>query len=108
MCGLSLDNTVLCWGNDEYGQSLAPKTETFSAIRSGIRHTCGLRLSDGAPICWGNDGWEQASPPAGVRLTALGGGLDHTCAIAADGSPWCWGMDTKTVTIRLWVTGSRQ
>ena len=90
-CGLSLDNTAACWGNDEYGQSLAPKTETFSAIRSGIWHTCGLRLSDGAPICWGNDGWEQASPPAGVRLTALGGGLDHTCAFAADGSPWCWG-----------------
>ena len=59
-CGLRSGGSVVCWGNDEFGQSVAP-SGVFSAVVAGGAHSCGLR-SDGAVSCWGNSQYRQSDP----------------------------------------------
>ena len=47
-CALRADGSVVCWGDDEFGQLRAPADERFTAIAAGGSHTCGLRL--GGPV----------------------------------------------------------
>ena len=50
-CGIKVDHTVACWGDDRYGESTLPEG-TFSQVSAGTRHTCGVR-ADGRVACWG-------------------------------------------------------
>ena len=50
-CGVHLDGSVSCWGDDTYGQA-TPPPGWFTAISAGRDHTCGLR-ADGGITCWG-------------------------------------------------------
>ena len=65
-CALRTDGTTVCWGAESgddipttgggrqigFGQTSPPEGERFTAIASGIYHTCGLR-GDGMVTCWG-------------------------------------------------------
>lgn len=57
VCAIDIDGSIMCWGNDDYGQvSERPMTGSFSKyaqIGSGANHTCALR-DDRALICWGS------------------------------------------------------
>ena len=67
-------------------------TTTFTAISTGLFHTCGLR-EDGAAVCWGLNEVGESSPPAGLTFTAISAGGFHTCGLREDGSAVCWGDD---------------
>ena len=90
-CGLTADGSVVCQGDDTFGQA-SPPDRTFTAISAGAIHTCGI-LSDGTIVCWGDDTDGQASPPSG-NFTAIACGDIHTCGILEDGSVQCWGDNT--------------
>ena len=55
-CGLDLDGSVTCWGDDANGQvsgwDMPYADETFASISSGNFFTCGTR-TDGSALCWG-------------------------------------------------------
>ncbi len=54
VCAIATDGSIMCWGDDDYGQvSDRPTSGSFTEISSGDNHTCALR-SDGAVICWGS------------------------------------------------------
>lgn len=95
-CGVKTDGAVICWGNDEYGQS-SPPEGTFTSVSAGGLHTCGL-LTDSSAVCWGlNEDDEgnitgQASPPGGKFISISAGG-GHTCGLKENGNIVCWGMD---------------
>lgn len=90
-CGLRVDRSVACWGNDHRGQATAPGG-TFDSLNSGGHYTCALR-ADGTVQCWGDDGRGQASPPAGP-FSKLSTGWEHACALDPDRSVVCWGDDS--------------
>ena len=90
-CGLRINGTAVCWGNNRSGQATAPAGETFAAISSGSDHTCGLR-ADGVAVCWG---YRQVRPPAGATFAAISSGDYHTCGLRADGSAVCWGSNSR-------------
>jgi alpha-tubulin suppressor-like RCC1 family protein len=87
-CGLRLDGTVQCWGENRDGQSLPPP-EAFRSISTGFLHTCGLR-ADGTAHCWG-DNSEGQSVSSGEPYLAVTAGGYHTCGLKTDGHVECWG-----------------
>ncbi len=83
-CGLRLDGTAVCWGDNRDGQTDAP-SGVFTSVSAGDAHSCGLRL-DGTVVCWG----AIADAPSGVFTSVSAGGA-HSCGLRLDGTADCWG-----------------
>jgi alpha-tubulin suppressor-like RCC1 family protein len=90
-CGVRTDGTMVCWGNNNFGQ-LASPAGTFTQVSAGEMHTCGVR-TDGTLACWGWNGDGQATPPAGT-FTQVSAGEMHTCGVKTDGTLACWGNNS--------------
>jgi alpha-tubulin suppressor-like RCC1 family protein len=113
-CALTGGGTVLCWGDNFYGQ-LGDGTTTnrlvpvvsglagVSRIAAGTYHTCGLTVAGGV-FCWGNNGNGQLGTgpitmsltPVAVNglssgVTAIVAGAFHTCAQTSSPTVRCWG-----------------
>jgi alpha-tubulin suppressor-like RCC1 family protein len=113
------DNTVACWGYNDYGQlgngSMATATAPTpngvtgaTAVASGTSYSCAI-LQDKTATCWGaNYGGQLGngdpaqvpnSQPSPVKVVALtnakqiSAGTSHTCAVDGDGKAWCWGSN---------------
>ena len=118
-CARKGDGTVLCWGDNQYGQigigglvSPQPPVQVTDLgtsaveIATGESHTC-ARKADGTVWCWGRnisgqvgDGSTVSARPVPVQVTDLGtsaveiaAGGSHGCARKADGTVWCWGAN---------------
>ena len=117
-CAILDDNSVKCWGDNDFGQLGDASTEnrtspvavslesgrTATAIHVKGDYTCAI-LDDGSLVCWGYNANQQLgdwtttnrNTPQYVDLgedrtaTAIGGGTNHTCAILDDDSLKCWG-----------------
>jgi alpha-tubulin suppressor-like RCC1 family protein len=98
-CAIDSAHQVDCCGKNDHGQSEPPGDLTFSMLRPGWNHACGLTLAAGSVQagevrCWGIDQehiynfGQVDDQPAGL-FVALGGRDDTTCAIRAstEGSP---------------------
>ncbi|MEZ5559752.1 MAG: Ig-like domain-containing protein [Pseudomonadales bacterium] len=91
--------TVVCWGNDLYGQSTPPVLNNPIEVHAGSWHTCALdQLAGGRRIvCWGTldtDGSVSDTPTDVANWTMLRVGANTGCAVRqADGaqSLECWG-----------------
>ena len=71
-CGVRVDGSVDCWGDNEHGQSTLPEGE-FASVSAGWVHTCGVR-ADGSVACWGNDSFGQSTLPEGSSPPSARGG----------------------------------
>ena len=87
-CAIRTDDTITCWGYNDFGQADAPEG-TYKAISAGGVRTCAIR-TDGTLACWGYLFSGQADPPSGTYKSLSTSG-DHTCAIRADDAIVCWG-----------------
>ena len=119
-CAINESRAIVCWGDNDLGQTDAPAGSDglaiggFTAVSAGRAHTCGLRAGGeieykrGNITCWGRNTrsvWNpdtrridnvytgQRDAPAG-RFTAVSAGRDHTCAIReSDSAIECWGSN---------------
>ncbi|MCA9398097.1 hypothetical protein KC573_04660, partial [candidate division WWE3 bacterium] len=116
-CGLLVNGSVACWGQDFFGQvgdgndgnanELSPVlvsgSWSFSDISAGASHSCGL-LTNESIVCWGNDGsgqigngapsTTQYSPSlisSSQLFTQVTTGGSHSCGLLVNGSLLCWG-----------------
>ena len=107
-CGLTLDHTALCWGNNNFGQlgdggttpRLAPTlvlagAVTFQSIDVGDPWSCGLSTT-GKAYCWGGLEGFGVSPtphlyPDTPTFVSMSVGSFHACALTGDGQAYCWG-----------------
>lgn len=116
-CALQTDGSVLCWGDDSFGQlgngdvlfndQLVPRRvlglPDAVAVASGSFFACALRET-GVVICWGNNqngelGGASAELSSASPLTVSGitaavqvsVGSDHACALLNDQTVQCWG-----------------
>lgn len=92
-CAVRTAHSVVCWGENQYGQSNAP-SGSFAAVSTGMWHTCGLR-TDGTITCWGNNSHGQSDDPQG-SFSAVSAGDYHTCGLRTDGTVTCWGGEGRT------------
>ena len=87
-CGLRIDGTVKCWGDNSLGQTDAP-SGSFSAVSAGGGHSCGLR-DDSTLVCWGFNHRRQTDAPSG-SFRAVSAGWNHSCGLRTNGTVTCWG-----------------
>lgn len=108
VCGVSLEQTILCAGGNDFGQLGstvgAGGQAQFVELAAGSHHACGL-ADDGGAWCWGRNDTGQLGDGTltgrSMRLRVTGGhvfatlaaGERHTCGLSADGSAWCWGSN---------------
>ena len=89
-CAIRADDTIICWGNNDRGQTDAPGG-AFKAVSVSIAHSCGLRADD-TITCWGNNYRGEADAPAGA-FKAVSAGSGHSCGLRADDTITCWGWN---------------
>lgn len=113
-CALTLSDTLLCWGQNQYGQTGQPApsgsavpTAVFSPLRftsvsAGTSFTCGVGDA-GDGYCWGSNAFftlgdgsssstETPVPVAGNHtFSAISAGAIHACGLTRTGEIWCWG-----------------
>lgn len=92
-CAIRADGTVVCWGQNDDGQTEAP-SGTYTAVTTGgnaftYNHSCAIRL-EGTVVCWGSNWDGQTEAPAGT-YTDIAAGWNHSCAIRVGGTIACWG-----------------
>jgi alpha-tubulin suppressor-like RCC1 family protein len=122
-CGPTAAGNAYCWGwggRGERGDGTTTETGltpvqvlgslTFSMIRIGAYHTCGL-ITGGTAYCWGlNESGQLGNGTVTNSATpvAVAGGLtfamiapggiylvnaEHTCGLTSAGAAYCWGTD---------------
>ncbi len=111
-CGIQIDQTLWCWGENARGESAQVDTIVevlvpaqvgdlrWTAVEAGAAHTCAIDV-DANVWCWG----ANARNAIGANILAdhlpltrvldgaiaITAGGSHTCAIKSDRSLWCWG-----------------
>ena len=121
-CGITLDRTTLCWGQNNFGQvgdgSLSNRVAptlvlggvVMQTVGTGEAFSCGLSTT-GKVYCWGAvEGVGVSTSPhlydQAPVFTSLSVGSFHACALTGDGTAYCWGnnqfgqLGDSTVTAR--------
>ncbi len=129
-CGIKTDGWVYCWGYNNYGQlgndsntestkpvairqGVVPSGVKFTAIGTGMYHTCAIG-DNGKAYCWGlntygqlgNGSNTESTTPVAVSqgTTSYGGsislGENFSCATGSRSSAsvtgiYCWGQNDK-------------
>ena len=118
-CALKADNSLWCWGVNNYGQLGDNLAESSSSVpvsviglgsgvvevKAGWYHAC-ARKTDGSLWCWGMGGSGQlgdglqtgyyvptAVPALSSGVAQVATGQSYSCARKTDGSLWCWGAN---------------
>jgi alpha-tubulin suppressor-like RCC1 family protein len=108
-CGLAVDSTAYCWGDDfdgQLGNDSAPAAAApvlvsgghrFVAISAGSWHTCAI-ASDAIAYCWGalaaGNAHVPTPVPGGLALRSVVAGGAFTCAVDSDRHGYCWGVNS--------------
>jgi alpha-tubulin suppressor-like RCC1 family protein len=123
-CARRLDGSILCWGENMFGQLGAGLTEGLSvepvlvrdetgaplegarSLTVGFFHACAI-IEPGSLVCWGLNGKGQIGDgsttdrPTAVpsmvpagNLQAVSAGGEHTCALV-DNFALCWGRPSN-------------
>ena len=103
-CAIKRDGTVVCWGDNTYGQSNTPLGVKFIQVKAGQYFTVGLK-EDGNILCWGDDSNNIVTDtPSLGRFKKIDAGSEHAVAISTDGYVTSWGRNeyiTDPVTVKM-------
>ena len=80
--GLKSDGSVVCWGDNYYGQCTVPEPNSgFIAVAAGGNTTAGIK-SDGSLVVWGEArNKTQSIPSPNIGFTSVSVALDKIAAI---------------------------
>jgi Regulator of chromosome condensation (RCC1) repeat len=87
ICGINLDRTAQCWGNNSYEQLNIPNIK-FKSLGLGETTGCGITM-DSTVVCWGDDSRTDATPTLST-FNNISCSIYHCCGIKVDNSVECW------------------
>ena len=120
ICAVSTDDSVRCWGGNDYGQLgngttygasipvVVSGISNAASVSTGNFHSCAL-LTDRTIKCWGSNsegqlasgGLINSAIPIAIEgvsnAVAVSAGGAHSCALLADGTIKCWGRNGDSV-----------
>ena len=91
ICTLKTDNTVACWGRNDYKQATVPNGLIAKQIAVGAYYTCALK-TDNTVKCWGRNNNGETTVPNGLIAKQIAMGGLHACALKVDNTVKCWGF----------------
>jgi hypothetical protein len=95
-CGIRLDGSMSCWGDDYTGLILSPPDGTYEEVSLHTFYACGAR-SNASAVCWGDDAGVPANshtfPPTGVTFRTISTGYQRACGVTTESALECWGED---------------
>jgi len=122
ICGIKMNGTLWCWGENAGGQfgngtttnssipvrmpDPGPWIDVAQTYATSFPAGCGIKV-DGSAWCWGggangrlgNGGTANSLVPVRVSdpgpWATIAMGSDYACGMKVDGSAWCWGVDTS-------------
>lgn len=94
-CGIKKDGTIVCWGDNTYGQTSSTPGEKFIQVKCGKYFTAGIK-EDGSISCWGRDNYLQVSSVPSGKFIKIDAGADHAVGIKFDGTVVSWGRNAGT------------
>ncbi len=114
-CGILINGSALCWGNNEYGTLGNGQTSSssepvfvsgnyiFKSLSTSMQHVCGV-LANGSAVCWGynadgrlgngsNTGYSSVPifVSGNYEFIIINSGDTFSCGILNNGSAVCWG-----------------
>lgn len=117
VCALKTDDTVACWGDNQYGQLgrgdntdspipvVASGLSQVKSLSSGANHVCAV--TSAKTYCWGrnnagqlgSNGTNDRNSPTETQgvlggVIELAGGQAHSCALTASAVE-CWGSNAN-------------
>ena len=100
--GISLDNTLIGWGSNDYKQlSFPPNIIKVKDVVAGNYNTFAIK-NDGTVIGFGDDTNQQISGiPVGLKAKKIDVNLFQCAAIRDDGTIAVWGKENPEVEIQL-------
>ncbi len=96
-CAVKADDSIACWGCNEFGQASATLAGSYKSLSAGSYHTCALKADDSI-ACWGSNAYGQAPVAPTGSYKSVSAGDSHTCAVKADDSITCWGNNAAGQT----------
>ncbi len=87
-CGLRVDQSVACWGANDFGQLDVP-TGAYASISAGGTYACAID-AEGELACWGNEAFTEFPPPAGPWVY-VSCGAGNCASIDRAGAMQTWG-----------------
>ena len=94
-CAISLDDSLVCWGRNDSGQSTAPDGK-YRTVAAGLHHTCAISMNDSVE-CWGKSREGFLLSPSG-EFVQIDADSFHTCGLRRDDSIVCWGDNEDGAT----------
>jgi len=88
-CGIHVDGSVTCWGNDATA-AVPPPPGVWSDVSVGAYHVC-ARADDGATSCWADSVFVLPQPPEGLGFVDVTSEDGVSCGVSVDGDLWCFG-----------------
>lgn len=125
-CGIhSADNSLYCWGGNEYGQlgdgtsgtdsdpTIADKyiptkigDDKWQYVSAGLSHTCGISAASDKLYCWGDNNYGQLGDGTNAQKnipTKIGNeewqnvsaAGAYSCGITKEKKLYCWGLNLQ-------------
>jgi hypothetical protein len=101
-CGLEAGGWIVCWGDDEYGES-DPPTGRFVAVSVGSGgQSCAIESNLLRVACWGSAPGSLAPPVPSGRFLQVNSGLSIDCGITTEANAMCWTFYGPGNKLRTW------